>query len=687
MSAVWWQPSATEILALIGGAHLLVGRSHECDFPPDATRDVPVVTSSSLSFETSGQVDTEVRTALESGNIDELYRIDGALLRELRPDVILSQGLCSVCSIDVQTVHRICKGMDPAPIIVDLSPADLEGVLASVLQVGAAVGMAAEAAAAQSALRARLRAATCRVADVAAARDRAGKNPPNVAFLEWLDPVYVGGHWTPQLIELAGARHPLNPPGRGGDGGGKSFAVEASAVGASDPDVLILSPCGLDLVATEREAVRLWTTAGACNHKGADDAVETGALTGGGKWFAELRAVREGRVAMVDGNQMFNRPGPRLLDALEWLVDFVHHDPATQGPYAITPTFPAKILPDLAAAAASAALSTPKRQPDPSEPSGAKARKTGPGVSASPVGGFAPDIEECHRAAVEAGEDLYTDPATGYMVFTEAAALRRGTCCGRGCRHCPYGHWNVRVSENRKNIVRKPTLLPPMPTDETVASPRAVEVVFWSGGKDSYLALLERQRQAMQAQKQKKAPEEHPRFVLLTTFDAESGVVPEQDIKVTHIMDQARALDQQLLLVPLPSPCGGKEYTCAVDGALTHMCEAMGIGTEQRHAQVRLVFGDLHLADIRAWREAELGVKRGWALEFPLFGQRYEALGEMLWQAKAVVRVSAVTAKGRPAVKVGQVFDKELVSWLIKEGNVDAFGEHGEFHTSVSFED
>ena len=146
--------------------------------------------------------------------MDELYKINAELLHELRPDVILSQGLCNVCSVNVQTVHRICAKMQPAPTIVDISPENLDDVLSSVLKIGEAVSMRAEAMAVESSLRARVSAAVERASSVSARR-HAGEQAPNVAFLEWLDPVYVGGHWTPQLIEMAGGRHPLNPPGSG----------------------------------------------------------------------------------------------------------------------------------------------------------------------------------------------------------------------------------------------------------------------------------------------------------------------------------------------------------------------------------------------------------------------------------------------------------------------------------------
>ena len=363
----------------------------------------------------------QVREANASGKVDLLYQIDDKLLKDLRPDVILSQGLCSVCSIDVQTVERICKKMDPEPAIINISPENLDGVLASVLQIGRAVGMEAEAAEVESKLRCRVRHAVEQAEQATLSRNMSsGRDAPSVAFLEWLDPIYVGGHWTPELIQMAGARHPLNPPGSGpdGKGGGKSFAVAASAVSSSDPDLVILCPCGLDLKATETEAWRLWDAESSrddtpikLEHK-----VEH-AKASAGVWFKNLRAVKQGRVAMVDGSQMFNRPGPRLVDTLEWLVGFVHGDAwagearcgaevdAADG-------FPWKAL-DLVRDQRPSWL---QRPPDDTRNSKASGGAAGCSAFSGPVGGFSPDIEDCHRAAMEAGDDMYTDPQTGYMV-------------------------------------------------------------------------------------------------------------------------------------------------------------------------------------------------------------------------------------------------------------------------------
>jgi len=278
-------PSATELLAAFGGEALLVGRSHECDHPPTLGR-VPILTSARIRGTDSLAIDEEVRAAL--GEAPSLYLLDTDQLRGLAPDVILTQDLCRVCSIDLTTVRGVARGLDPPPEVVSLDPYSLDEVLADLERVGRSVGMAEAAAAAAEALRARVRAAVARAAEA--------PGRPRVAFLEWFAPLFVGGHWTPELIELAGGAHPLNPPGA------RSRVVSPEELAAAAPDALILCACGLDLEASRRELHHLTHAA----------------------WWPDLPAVRAGRVALVDGDAMFNRPGPRLVDALEWLVAWLH---------------------------------------------------------------------------------------------------------------------------------------------------------------------------------------------------------------------------------------------------------------------------------------------------------------------------------------------------------------------------
>jgi len=299
-------PSATETLCLLGGSAMLVGRSHECDFP-DEIRDRPVLTSPTVGFTTSAKIDDHVGQSMSCG--ESLYRLDAALLADLRPDVILTQDLCSVCSIDLEAVQRVAAQLDPAPAIVSVNPTTIEDVLDDALKIAAAVGLEAEAQCLVVSLRDRLhRAGDCIPAFV---------DGPSVAVLEWVDPIYVGGHWTPQLVERAGGSHPLNPTSAIADAGsgvaaqldqrvaGPSIRIESEQLVASQPEAIIITPCGLDLATTRREAVALTQQS----------------------WWAELPAVKQGMVALVDGNQMFNRPGPRIVDTFEWLVGWLNDRP------------------------------------------------------------------------------------------------------------------------------------------------------------------------------------------------------------------------------------------------------------------------------------------------------------------------------------------------------------------------
>lgn len=333
MRVVSLLPSATEIVALVaglgegagtgagpapgsnaaGGPAMprveLVGRSHECD-RPEAVRTAPVLTRARTTFSASAQVDAEVSGALAAGQ--SLYELDTARLADLRPDLVVTQDLCRVCSIDLETVRAAVARMHPAPRVLSLNPGTLEAVLDDVLRVAEAVGLVTHGEAAVVALRERM----YRAADYV--------NPyadgPIVAVLEWTDPLYIAGHWTPQIVERAGGRHPLNPtrivPGAGAAEGPVGVTQrEASAsrritpdeLVAAAPDVLVVAPCGLTLEQAQAEL----------------------AVMAREPWFDALPAARRARerrvpaIAVVDGNQMFSRPGPRLVDALEWLTSYL----------------------------------------------------------------------------------------------------------------------------------------------------------------------------------------------------------------------------------------------------------------------------------------------------------------------------------------------------------------------------
>jgi iron complex transport system substrate-binding protein len=302
-------PSGTEIIALLGAQDLLVGRSHECDFPA-SIESVCSLTAQNTHFDPqSGMGASEINRAVNE-SVDaskSLYQIDTQKLRELEPDLIITQDLCSVCSIDLDSVREVAQSLSKPAQILSLNPKTIEDILDDIYRVGQAIGFSDQAMHQVVALRQRM--------------DRAEEhvNPyddgPVCGFMEWTDPIYVAGHWNVQLIERAGARHPLNEavakPGSGAAVGpqqaeriaGHSIAVPENLFCATNPEHLVIAPCGLTLEQSIIETDRIYQ--------------ET-------DWFSTIPAVQQNRVAIVDGNQMFNRPGPRVVDALEFMVGWLN---------------------------------------------------------------------------------------------------------------------------------------------------------------------------------------------------------------------------------------------------------------------------------------------------------------------------------------------------------------------------
>lgn len=271
--------------------------------------------------------------------------------------------------------------------------------------------------------------------------------------------------------------------------------------------------------------------------------------------------------------------------------------------------------------------------------------------------GTTPPWHEAHRAACEAGERHYRDPETGYRVFTELGLRQRGDCCGCGCRHCPWGHEAVPTDLRAVRIVRPAWLQGAPPTTGQV------NVVFWSGGKDSFLA----------ARATLKADPDRP-IVLLTTFGQKTRIVAHQELSIQRIIEQARALDLPLLGVPLYPQ---SDYTYAVAEGLRYMASQVAVAS--------LVFGDLHLEHIRAWREDQLAPiadELGAELRFPLWQVDYAELTAELDASGVEARVCASPDFSRIApVGHGDRFDRDLMDRL--PAGVDPFGECGEFHTEV----
>ncbi|MFQ3646211.1 MAG: cobalamin-binding protein [Anaerolineae bacterium] len=279
-------PSSTEIVCALGFQEALVARSHECDYPP-AVRQLPAVTAPKFNPDgRSYQINERVKAILQEAA--SVYRIDADQLKALAPDVIVTQAQCEVCAVSLAEVQRVaCEWLNIPAQIVALEPNALADVFNDIQRVADALGVPERGHALVAALRQRMQA----IAQQASALPK-----PTVATIEWIDPLMAAGNWMPELVEMAGGRNLL---GRAGE---HSPWLTWDELAAADPDVIVILPCGYDIPTTERELP---------------------ALTQHPRW-PTLRAVQAGRVYLTDGNQYFNRPGPRLVESLEILAEILH---------------------------------------------------------------------------------------------------------------------------------------------------------------------------------------------------------------------------------------------------------------------------------------------------------------------------------------------------------------------------
>jgi iron complex transport system substrate-binding protein len=273
-------PSTTEILFAIGAGDDVVGVTFECDFPAEA-RSRRIVSTTALPEGLSpAEIDLAVKERMAAG--EDLYRLDEGALRDLDPDVVVTQDLCAVCAVAVAGVDEALDHLGCRAEVVTIDPMGLEEVLVSVLTLGTVTGREADAANVVASLRERL-------ATVAAAVE--GRPHRRTAVLEWTEPLFCAGHWVPDLVEAAGGRNVL------GAAGARSYQVEPTAVTEAEPDVVVVAPCGYRLDG----AVELATSV-----------AERGLVPPG----AELWAV--------DADAHFVRPGPRVVDGIEVLAGILH---------------------------------------------------------------------------------------------------------------------------------------------------------------------------------------------------------------------------------------------------------------------------------------------------------------------------------------------------------------------------
>jgi len=280
--------SSTELVCALGFRESLVGRSHECDFP-ESVKTLPVCSEPKFDPHkgTSRDIDNRVREIVSKSL--SVYRVDTEKLRELKPDVIVTQDQCEVCAVSVKDVENaVCEILESRPQIVTLHPGTLEDVWKGFEQTAEALGKA------QNGRDLVLQCKT-RMQDISK-KALALPETPSVLCVEWFDPLMMAANWIPEFIDMLGGK---NLFGKAGEHAPRTTWQD---VAASDPDIVVLMPCGWDMERSKKESV---------------------VLTERPEWQS-LRAVRAGRVYLTESNQFFNRPGPRLVESLEILAEIMY---------------------------------------------------------------------------------------------------------------------------------------------------------------------------------------------------------------------------------------------------------------------------------------------------------------------------------------------------------------------------
>jgi iron complex transport system substrate-binding protein len=279
--------SATEIVCALGFEKQLVGRSHECDYPPSVKR-LPQLTSPKFNVEgTSYEIDQRVKAIVQEAL--SVYRVDARRLDELEPTHIITQAQCEVCAVSLKDVEQaVCDMVRSHPAIISLEPNLMADIWADMRRVGDALSASDRAEALIERLQGRM--------DQVYQLSRGIETKPTVACVEWIDPLMAAGNWMPELVEAAGGRNLF------GEAGKHSPWMTWDELTACDPDVIFVSPCGFDIHRTLEEMHLL------------SDRPE----------WNRLKAARASRVYVADGNQYFNRPGPRVVESLEILAETLH---------------------------------------------------------------------------------------------------------------------------------------------------------------------------------------------------------------------------------------------------------------------------------------------------------------------------------------------------------------------------
>ena len=284
-------PSATEIVAFLGQKNSIIGRSHECDYP-HGLNHVSKLTSPKINVEgTSGEIDKQINTILE--NSLSVYKVDVLKLKELNPDYIITQAHCEVCAVSLSEVENIVsKNLNKNTKIISLQPNTLKDVFNDIKRVAKELNIENEK---NNGIIENL---SVRIEKIKKLTSKQ-KNKPSVACIEWIDPLMMAGNWIPEMVEIAGGINILGKQGK------DSHWIKFNEIAKKNPEIIIFLPCGFNIEKTKNELEKF--------------------LKKNNEWQS-LKAYKNKKIFITDGNQFFNRPGPRLVESTEIFAEIMHPD-------------------------------------------------------------------------------------------------------------------------------------------------------------------------------------------------------------------------------------------------------------------------------------------------------------------------------------------------------------------------
>jgi ATP-binding cassette subfamily B (MDR/TAP) protein 1 len=564
----------------------------------------------------------KLNDSFNSDNINSLYPTNSKAFSLAHPTIVLTQDLCSVCAPSPKDVYRMLQEVgrsgddDEECKVYSMNPHSLTDVAETFSEVGILCGVPEKGLALRNEFLAKLD----MLQQIVSGKTESFQEKKKVLLLEWIDPPYDGGHWIPDMIEKVGCQ--VAKVGK--TDGIKSKRIQWDDVYESDPDIILVACCGFDMERNKKDAISASSK------------------------LRSMRAARNGDIYACNGDLNFARPGPLLLDGATVIARC-----AFDGDESVVRALEGLDF------VKNASLEWEKVHLDLSKRNDAvSGASSGLPCDIEDLGGNL-DFDAIHKAACDQGAMSYKDPDTGYQVFTELAHKKRGKCCGSGCRHCPYSHVNVK---DKASKIKQPAFLyeGEEALETALERTKNIKVLFWSGGKDSFLAL----RQMFRNYDSDFFP------ILLTTFDSISRVIAHQEVHIDQVIRQAKHLDIPLIGVPVHRR-SSETYVEKIKRALnciTAKCDTDNITS--------LCFGDLHLEHIRSWRESEIS-KLGYELEYPVWEVPYINLMRDLEQSGVEVIIAATTKQG---VQVGEKFDSHL-HHRVEGLDMDGFGENGEFHS------